>query len=141
MIVHEIIRQLAVVLLSGTILATPTPRIERPGGAVENRPKAFQVRDWQRSEVSWYGRKFYGNGTACGQTYNGTILGVAHKTLPCGTLVEFTHRGSTVIVPVIDRGPYVEGRDWDLSAGLCKILRHCFTGDIKWRIVSRIGNG
>ncbi len=69
--------------------------------------------------------------------YTRTVIGVAHRTLPCGSLVAFSYRGRTVIAPVIDRGPYVAGRDWDLSGGLCRALRHCFTGPIRWTIVHR----
>jgi rare lipoprotein A (peptidoglycan hydrolase) len=65
--------------------------------------------------ASWYGPGFYGNRTACGQTYSPAIFGVAHRTLPCGTLVTLTHGARTVTVPVIDRGPYVAGRSLDLS--------------------------
>ena len=65
--------------------------------------------------ASWYGPGFYGNRTACGQTYTPEIVGVAHRTLPCGTLVTLVYRGRTVTVPVIDRGPYVAGRTLDLS--------------------------
>ena len=42
-------------------------------------------------------------------------LGVAHKTLPCGTKVKLRYHGRSVTVPVIDRGPYVAGRDYDLT--------------------------
>jgi hypothetical protein len=83
--------------------------------------------------VSWYGPGFYGNRTACGQTYTTTIVGVAHKTLPCGTMVQFRYGGRVVTAPVIDRGPYVAGRQWDLSGALCTMLRHCFTGPLEWR--------
>jgi len=65
--------------------------------------------------ASWYGPGFYGNRTACGHTYTPEIVGVAHRTLPCGTLVTLSFRGKTVTVPVIDRGPYVVGRTLDLS--------------------------
>jgi hypothetical protein len=75
--------------------------------------------------------------TACGVLYTRTVVGVAHRSLPCGTLVAFSYRGRTVIAPVIDRGPYVAGRLWDLSGGLCTALRHCFTGPIRWTIVHR----
>jgi rare lipoprotein A (peptidoglycan hydrolase) len=68
--------------------------------------------------ASWYGPGFYGNRTACGQTYSQSILGVAHKSLPCGTKVWFSMNGHMVLAPVIDRGPYVGGRTWDLSAAL-----------------------
>lgn len=65
--------------------------------------------------ASWYGPGFYGNRTACGQTYSAEILGVAHRTLPCGTLVTLSYGPRTLTVPVIDRGPYVAGRTLDLS--------------------------
>jgi len=75
--------------------------------------------------------------TACGVLYTRTVVGVAHRWLPCGTLVAFSYGGRTVIAPVIDRGPYVAGRMWDLSGALCRALRHCFTGPIRWTIVHR----
>lgn len=65
--------------------------------------------------ASWYGPGFYGNTTACGQTYTDQIVGVAHKTLPCGTIVKLRYKDKTIQVPVIDRGPYVAGREFDLS--------------------------
>lgn len=65
--------------------------------------------------ASWYGPGFYGNRTACGQVYTPQIIGVAHRTLPCGTLVVIEFRGRTMTVPVIDRGPYIAGRTLDLS--------------------------
>lgn len=65
--------------------------------------------------ASWYGPGFYGNRTACGQTYTPEIQGVAHKTLPCGTVLTLSYGGRTVVVTVIDRGPYVAGRVLDLS--------------------------
>ena len=42
-------------------------------------------------------------------------MGVANKTLPCGTLVTLRYDGRTVRVPVVDRGPYVAGREFDLT--------------------------
>jgi rare lipoprotein A (peptidoglycan hydrolase) len=35
---------------------------------------------------------------------------------------------------VVDRGPYVAGRQWDLTAGLCRALAHCYTGALEYRI-------
>ena len=84
--------------------------------------------------ISWYGPGLYGNGTACGQTLTKTLVGVAHRTLPCGTLVTFRYKGVTLTVPVIDRGPYVRGRTWDLSNGACQKLHHCFTGTVDWKM-------
>jgi rare lipoprotein A (peptidoglycan hydrolase) len=88
------------------------------------------------NNISWYGPNFYGNGTACGQTLTKTLVGVAHRTLPCGTLVTFRYGGRTLTVPVVDRGPYVSGRTWDLTHGACAKLDHCFTGSIDWKFAS-----
>lgn len=74
--------------------------------------------------ASWYGPGFYGNRTACGQTFTAQILGVAHRTLPCGTQLTLTYGGRSVTVPVIDRGPYVAGRTLDLSSAT-KIALGC----------------
>jgi len=65
--------------------------------------------------ASWYGPGFYGNKTACGQTYTPEILGVAHLTLPCGTRLVLSYGSRSITVTVIDRGPYVAGRAIDLS--------------------------
>lgn len=62
--------------------------------------------------ASWYGP---GGVTACGETLDATTLGVANRTLPCGTLVTLRFRDRTIRVPVVDRGPYVPGRDYDLT--------------------------
>ena len=85
--------------------------------------------------VSWYGPGFYGKRTACGLAYTKEIMGVAHRTLPCGTMVRFRnpYNGRQITVPVIDRGPYVAGRQWDLSGAACTALSHCWTGPIYWR--------
>lgn len=87
------------------------------------------------TEVSWYGPGFYGKRTACGYALTTGIIGVAHRSLPCGTLVDFRYQGKVVRAKVIDRGPYVSGRIWDLSGGLCTALDHCFTGPIEYKIV------
>lgn len=86
-------------------------------------------------EISWYGPGFYGRRTACGQRLTRDLLGVAHRTMPCGSLVEFRWHNRSVTVPVVDRGPYVDGRQWDLTGGTCVYLEHCFTGPIEYRLV------
>jgi rare lipoprotein A (peptidoglycan hydrolase) len=53
--------------------------------------------------------------TACGEPLGVATMGVANKTLPCGTMVTLRYRGRSVRVPVIDRGPFVPGRDYDLT--------------------------
>jgi hypothetical protein len=83
------------------------------------------------NNISWYGPGLYGNAGACGMIPGGIqpdTVGVAHRTLPCGTKVTFRYNGRTVTARVIDRGPYVSGRIWDMTHGLCALLGHCFTG-------------
>jgi rare lipoprotein A len=65
--------------------------------------------------ASYYGPGLWGNGVACGGTLMPGTMGVANKTLPCGTKVKLRYHGRSVTVPVIDRGPYVAGRDYDLT--------------------------
>ncbi len=60
--------------------------------------------------------------TACGQTLTPGVVGVANRTLPCGTLVQVTYEGHSLTVPVLDRGPYSHGADWDLTAGAAEAL-------------------
>ncbi len=62
--------------------------------------------------ASWYGP---GGRTACGEQLGAGTLGVANRTLACGTLVTLHYGNRTVSVPVIDRGPFVAGRDYDLT--------------------------
>lgn len=65
--------------------------------------------------ASYYGPGLYGNGVACGGTLTPSTRGVAHKSLPCGTRVTLQYGKRTVVARVIDRGPYIAGRDWDLT--------------------------
>jgi rare lipoprotein A len=74
--------------------------------------KAYVYRE---DHASYYGPGFYGNTTACGQTLRRGTVGVAHKRLPCGTRVRFHYRGTTRRIRVIDRGPFIAGRRWDLT--------------------------
>lgn len=76
---------------------------------------ARQQRHMASALASWYGPGLYGNRTACGQTLTPGLPGVAHKTLACGTrLLLCAARCATATV--IDRGPYVAGREFDLTA-------------------------
>ena len=66
--------------------------------------------------ASWYGPTSAGRDDRVRDPADGTwTLGVAHRTLPCGTPVAFYYKGRTIVVPVIDRGPFVKGRTWDLT--------------------------
>jgi len=81
-----------------------------------------RLNGYRRAYASWYGPGLYGNHLGCGGRLTPRRLGVAHRTLPCGTKVEMYYRGKTLTVPVIDRGPFVEGRDWDLTRAAARRL-------------------
>jgi len=78
----------------------------------------------------------YGLGLACGGVLGRNQLGVAHKTAPCGTLITFTYGGRSLTVPVIDRGPYIAGREWDLTGATAAALGFPGLGQIEWSLAS-----
>ncbi len=83
---------------------------------------------------SWYGEPFDGRLTASGRVYDMTEMTAAHKTLPLGSqlLVTYPPTGRTISVWVTDRGPYIEGRDIDLSMAAFDSL----TGGVHLGVVS-----
>jgi rare lipoprotein A (peptidoglycan hydrolase) len=81
--------------------------------------------------ATWYGPGFYGKRTACGMRLARGTLGVAHRTLPCGTRVTFYHDGHFVTVAVIDRGPFRTGVAWDLTAAAARQLGFRSTGVLR----------
>lgn len=76
---------------------------------------ATRLTVYERAIATWYGPGFFGRTTACGIELAETTLGVAHRELPCGTRVQIAYRGRTIVAPVIDRGPYANDADWDLT--------------------------
>jgi hypothetical protein len=82
-------------------------------------------------KATWYGPGFYGKRTACGQRLGRSTIGVAHRTLPCGTRVTFYHDGRFVTVAVIDRGPFRRGVAWDLTAAAANQLGFRSTGVLR----------
>ncbi len=67
--------------------------------------------------ASYYGRRFHGRRTANGERFDMNALTAAHKTLPFGSRVRVTNtrNGESVVVRINDRGPFVRGRDIDVS--------------------------
>jgi peptidoglycan hydrolase-like protein with peptidoglycan-binding domain len=95
----------------------------------QTRPKLLALMRLRRA--TWYGPGLYGNRTACGKTLRRSTLGVAHRTLPCGTPVTFYHRGRFVTVSVIDRGPFRRGVEWDLTSAAAKALGMAATSRLR----------
>ena len=85
----------------------------------------------KRRMASWYGPGLYGNEMACGGKLTKSTFGVAHKSLPCGTKVAIAHGGRIVIAPVVDRGPFVKGVEYDLTAHAAEAVRMSSTSEIR----------
>jgi hypothetical protein len=77
---------------------------------------------YRPSRATEYGPGFYGKKTACGQRLRRGMIGLANRTLRCGESVAVYYQGRTLVVPVIDRGPYANGADWDLTVATGKAL-------------------
>jgi 3D (Asp-Asp-Asp) domain-containing protein len=104
-----------------------------------NRERGWSLNNWSLPEdgahaavtggsrlgrASWYGPRFHGNPTASGETFDMNQLTAAHRTLPLGTraLVHNLENDRSVVVRINDRGPYIAGRDIDLSYGAARAL-------------------
>ncbi len=115
--------------LSGCTSVTPSP-------GHTAKPKPYKVfGKWyqpvshshgfhQRGLASWYGKKFHGNKTSNGETYDMYKVSAAHKTLPFDTYVRVHNlaNGKELDVRINDRGPFVRGRIIDLSYEAAKQL-------------------
>jgi rare lipoprotein A (peptidoglycan hydrolase) len=77
---------------------------------------------YRPSIATIYGPGMWGNKTACGKVLRRSTIGLANRTLPCGTPVAVYWHGRTLVVPVIDRGPYANGADWDVTVATANAL-------------------
>jgi rare lipoprotein A (peptidoglycan hydrolase) len=114
----------ATLLCAVVLLATAASAQAFPGGAssvasgsAEQAGQDLAFSPMQSAGATWYGPGLYGDRTACGQTLRPSTIGVAHRTLPCGTPIKFTYHGRSLVTTVIDRGPYTTGNSWDLTNG------------------------
>jgi peptidoglycan lytic transglycosylase len=112
------------------------------GGAAApaTKPAASKSRVHTTGVATWFGPGFYGKKTACGQTLTPSVIGVANRTLPCGTLIKVSYHGIALTVPVLDRGPYSRIADWDLTAGAAQALNVSDTVRIGTRVVGSVPN-
>ena len=86
--------------------------------------------------ASWYGPKFHGKRTANGERFDQMALTAAHKKLKFGTLLRITNpkNDKSVIVRINDRGPYIPGRQLDLSKAAAQRLGMIKKGVVKLEV-------
>jgi len=104
------------------------------GGGASVTDEEIAFGPYRSAGASWYGPGLWGNKTACGQTLRPRTLGVAHRSLPCGTAVKFVYKGRALVTQVIDRGPYAKGRAWDLTAAAGEALGFEGVGMVRYAI-------
>jgi rare lipoprotein A len=104
-------------------------RLRFAGNATEfaSHRRLGRLNVYRLAEASWYGG---GGSLACGGSLTSSTMGVANKTLPCGTLITLHYDGRTVRVPVVDRGPYVAGREFDLTEATKNALGFAGVGEV-----------
>ncbi len=95
--------------------------------------KLKRTGDVFQSRASWYGSQFHGRTTANSEIFNKETLSAAHKTLPLNTYLLITNLDNNrqLVVRVNDRGPFVEGRDLDVSEAAARELGGINAGVMK----------
>jgi hypothetical protein len=92
------------------------------GGVAAGADPTVMITVYRPSLATMYGPGFWGKRTACGVRLRRSTIGLANRTLRCGEGVAIYYDGRTLTVPVIDRGPYANGADWDLTEATDKAL-------------------
>ena len=119
----------------GTITKRKVRRFQRSRGltadGIVGPMTRAKLRPRKRRTATWYGPGLYGNEMACGGKLTPNTFGVAHKSLPCGTKVAIAHGGRIVIARVVDRGPFVKGVEYDLTAKTARSVRMSSTSEIR----------
>jgi peptidoglycan lytic transglycosylase len=122
---------------AGRFMLRGVIRDARSSQAPAEAPTPARVTVYSPALSTYYGPGFWGNRTACGQRLERETLGVAHRTLRCGTKVEFFYGGRSIVVPVIDRGPY-SAATWDLTMATATALGLRYTDRVGWLGVGRV---
>jgi rare lipoprotein A len=122
----------AIISGCGTMVQSPSyypPATSRPAAAAPSRPSHI-VR------ASWYGPGFNGRRTTSGEVFSEHSLTAASKTLPLGSRIRVTNlsTGSSVVVKVNDRGPFVKGRSLDLSEAAARRIGVAHEGVAKVKV-------
>lgn len=107
---------IAAALLAASLMSSPTPV---NGSFATFMPFCKHVENGKVVKASWYR---HGEITANGERFDPNGLTAAHKKLPFGTILLLTYEGKSVTVRINDRGPFIKGREIDLSKGAAEAL-------------------
>ena len=113
--------------------ATSGSQQESSGSSQRVKPRFRKPRHGP-VHASWYGPGLYGNHLGCskfGRLRRGG-MGVAHKSMPCGTRLRMCYKRRCTRVVVNDRGPYIRGRTLDLQEGVKRKLRFPSLGNVRY---------
>jgi len=110
-------------ILASLLMAMPL-QTENPVVIQEVRLVPVPVQDWvvERGTASWYGDPFHGRRTASGEIYDKNAWVMATRHLPLGAFAKVRYNGRECVVRVIDRGPYISGRRYDVSEAVARFL-------------------
>ncbi|MBN2840131.1 MAG: septal ring lytic transglycosylase RlpA family protein, partial [Coriobacteriia bacterium] len=130
-------------LPSGTDIARATATVDTHPGLLyivsAYMPREFRSTGETYAAVcSWYGPGFHGRTTASGQVFNQDDLTCASRTLPFGTVLALTRGSRRVIVYVNDRGPFIAGRDLDLSKAAAAALGFSGVETVQVEVVTAV---
>jgi rare lipoprotein A len=134
-------RRAALLAVLAAVAVTAVPAQAASGGASSVAPggagqsgQELAYNSMRSAGATWYGPGFYGHQTACGQILRPSTIGVAHRSLPCGTTVKFAYHGHYLVTKVIDRGPYTTGNSWDLTNGARMALGFNGSGQVNYAV-------
>jgi rare lipoprotein A len=109
----------------------------RDSGSDRSLPGAVAVpgteNGYYTTRAAPYGPTASHRRTACGQPFTKTTEGVAHPVLPCGVRLYIRFHGREVLTQVVDRGPNVPGREFDITKALANRIDLHGTQTIQWR--------
>jgi rare lipoprotein A len=100
------------------------------GAQAAGTPPTVETTVYKPARATFFGPGLYGRQTACGMVLTPDLHGVAHKRLPCGTLVAILYGNREIVVPVVDRGPFNGGYRWDLTQATADALGFSASGGI-----------
>jgi rare lipoprotein A (peptidoglycan hydrolase) len=124
----------AIALLAGVLAFAAASRSDdksEPKSAVKQVPVPGS--DWYRSLAAPYPPSTKRIRTSCGQKLGPKTLGVAHPVLPCGVKLFIAYKDKIVLTQVVDRGPSVPGREFDVTRALAAKLGLTGTQQVRWR--------